>query len=231
MEGMSAAPTPSPFNSWETVRCELLHTRVCDLGLKIEGSPIGAVHRAAAPRVRREGTGVSPFVLPDRLLGMPRPRAGHRHPLLPGRQAARPDRGGADRRDRRRPDDDDAGASRGGPYGQLRLPAVEGPGLGRGLRPVLEALPREVPPAALEPRVRPPRPRQPVRPDLRPKASRRGFRRDVRRLAHAAVGVAEAVSLLARPEETRVRRYADAADRQEAAAAHQPANCSIRSKR
>ncbi len=30
--------TPSLFNSWETVRCELLHTRVCDLGLKIEGS-------------------------------------------------------------------------------------------------------------------------------------------------------------------------------------------------
>jgi hypothetical protein len=35
-----AAPTPSLFNSWETVRCELLHTRVCDLGLKIEGSPL-----------------------------------------------------------------------------------------------------------------------------------------------------------------------------------------------
>ena len=32
--------TPSLFNSWETVRCELLHTRVCDLGLKIEGSPL-----------------------------------------------------------------------------------------------------------------------------------------------------------------------------------------------
>jgi hypothetical protein len=40
MEGMSEAATPSPFNSWETVRCELLHTRVCDLGLKIEGSPL-----------------------------------------------------------------------------------------------------------------------------------------------------------------------------------------------
>jgi len=30
----------SPFNSWETVRCELLHTRICDLGLSIEGSPL-----------------------------------------------------------------------------------------------------------------------------------------------------------------------------------------------
>jgi hypothetical protein len=42
MEYMSVETleTPSPFNSWETVRCELLHTRVCDLGLKIEGSPL-----------------------------------------------------------------------------------------------------------------------------------------------------------------------------------------------
>ncbi len=37
---MSTAPAPSPFNTWETVRCELLHTRICDLGLKIEGSPL-----------------------------------------------------------------------------------------------------------------------------------------------------------------------------------------------
>ncbi len=37
---MAAAIALSPFNSWETVRCELLHTRVCDLGLKIEGSPL-----------------------------------------------------------------------------------------------------------------------------------------------------------------------------------------------
>jgi hypothetical protein len=37
---MSVSEVLSPFNSWETVRCELLHTRVCDLGLKIEGSPL-----------------------------------------------------------------------------------------------------------------------------------------------------------------------------------------------
>lgn len=37
---MAAALASSPFNSWETVRCELLHTRICDLGLKIEGSPL-----------------------------------------------------------------------------------------------------------------------------------------------------------------------------------------------
>jgi hypothetical protein len=37
---MAAPRRPSPFNAWETVRCELLNTRVCDLGLAIEGSPV-----------------------------------------------------------------------------------------------------------------------------------------------------------------------------------------------
>ena len=40
MNDMTEEQSASPFNSWETVRCELLHTRVCDLGLKIEGSPL-----------------------------------------------------------------------------------------------------------------------------------------------------------------------------------------------
>jgi hypothetical protein len=40
---MKTMPAPSsslPFNSWETIRCELLHSRVCDLGLHIDGSPV-----------------------------------------------------------------------------------------------------------------------------------------------------------------------------------------------
>lgn len=37
---MNNSPVSSPFDSWETVRCELLHTRVCDLGLRIDGSPL-----------------------------------------------------------------------------------------------------------------------------------------------------------------------------------------------
>jgi hypothetical protein len=37
---MTDASVSSPFHSWETVRCELLHSRICDLGLKIEGSPV-----------------------------------------------------------------------------------------------------------------------------------------------------------------------------------------------
>jgi hypothetical protein len=37
---MSAARAKTLVNSWETVRYELLNTRICDLGLEIAGSPI-----------------------------------------------------------------------------------------------------------------------------------------------------------------------------------------------
>ncbi len=37
---MSAARTSALINSWETTRYELLNTKVCDLGLRIEGSPL-----------------------------------------------------------------------------------------------------------------------------------------------------------------------------------------------
>ena len=49
---MSAARTSSLINSWNTIRYELLNTRVCDLGLTIEGSPL----EAPAERLRREFT-------------------------------------------------------------------------------------------------------------------------------------------------------------------------------
>ena len=35
---MSAAHTLTLINGWETVRYELLNTRICDLGLQIDGS-------------------------------------------------------------------------------------------------------------------------------------------------------------------------------------------------
>jgi hypothetical protein len=47
---MSDANISLPLNSWETIRCELLHSRICDLGLKIEGSPIELLVR----RLHRE---------------------------------------------------------------------------------------------------------------------------------------------------------------------------------
>ena len=37
---MSSKRTVSLMNSWDTIRCELLNTPICDLGLRIEGSPV-----------------------------------------------------------------------------------------------------------------------------------------------------------------------------------------------
>jgi hypothetical protein len=39
-KNMSDIQIASPFHSWETVRCELLHTRISELGLTIAGSPL-----------------------------------------------------------------------------------------------------------------------------------------------------------------------------------------------
>src|SRR5438270_5640786 len=47
---MSTARALSLVNSWETVRFELLNTRICDLGLCIEGSPV----EPAVRRLHRE---------------------------------------------------------------------------------------------------------------------------------------------------------------------------------
>jgi hypothetical protein len=49
---MSTARALTLVNSWETVRFELLNTRICDFGLKIEGSPI----EPAIQRLYRELT-------------------------------------------------------------------------------------------------------------------------------------------------------------------------------
>ncbi len=51
----------TPFNSWETVRCELLHTRICDLGLTIQGSPV----EPFTTRLHREFTAKGMRFLPS----------------------------------------------------------------------------------------------------------------------------------------------------------------------
>jgi hypothetical protein len=50
---MSKARTLSVVNSWETIRYELLNTRICDLGLHIEGSPV----EPSVQRLHRELAG------------------------------------------------------------------------------------------------------------------------------------------------------------------------------
>ncbi|HUT36461.1 MAG TPA: putative zinc-binding metallopeptidase [Planctomycetota bacterium] len=63
---MAAPRKPSPFNAWETVRCELLNTRVCDLGLTIEGSPVEPFVRRLHREFAAKGIAFRPaFYLTD----------------------------------------------------------------------------------------------------------------------------------------------------------------------
>jgi hypothetical protein len=77
---MSAPPISSPFHTWETVRCELLNTRICDFGLTIEGSPLEPLTRRLHRDLAAKGLAFRPeFYLtnswgcPDRVpvIGMP----------------------------------------------------------------------------------------------------------------------------------------------------------------
>ena len=47
---MSASRAKQIVTHWDTIRYELMNTRICDLGLKIEGSPVEPL----VLRVRRE---------------------------------------------------------------------------------------------------------------------------------------------------------------------------------
>lgn len=63
---MSAARLRSVINAWETVRYELLNTRVCDLGLRIEGSPIEPYTRQLTAEFEARGFHFAPrFYLSD----------------------------------------------------------------------------------------------------------------------------------------------------------------------
>ena len=63
---MTPARTASVINNWETVRYELLNTRISDLGLKIEGSPVEPLIRRLNREFERKGLTFRPgFYLTD----------------------------------------------------------------------------------------------------------------------------------------------------------------------
>lgn len=63
---MSAVRTSALINSWETTRYELLNTRVCDLGLKIEGSPLAPFIKRLYDELAAKGIRFRPsFYLTD----------------------------------------------------------------------------------------------------------------------------------------------------------------------
>jgi len=59
-ELMSTARALSLLNSWETVRYELLNTRICDLKLQIEGSPIEPFIRRLYRELAAKGLAFQP---------------------------------------------------------------------------------------------------------------------------------------------------------------------------
>jgi hypothetical protein len=59
---MTAEHTSSVINSWDTVRLELLNTRICDLGLQVEQSPLDAPLRRLYRELRAKGLKFRPKV-------------------------------------------------------------------------------------------------------------------------------------------------------------------------
>ena len=220
---MSGKTIRSLVKSWETVRFELLKTRISALDLDIEGSPLEALRRPPAPGDGGQAVRLQAGSLPDGQLGLPGPDPGHRHPLLPGRP------GLARLEEEQTGEVEDpktimmflrheAGHAVNYAYRLWRRPAGA-----RSSAPSPSPTGRTSGPNRFEPPVRPPHRRLPLRPDLRPEAPGRGLRRDLRRLADAALRLARALPELARPAQAAVRRPADEghppAPRRKAAAA------------
>jgi hypothetical protein len=68
---MSPARTQRLFNSWETVRYELLNSRICELGLEVEGSPIEPYVRRLRQELKAKGLSFCPEIYPTDSWGCP----------------------------------------------------------------------------------------------------------------------------------------------------------------
>jgi hypothetical protein len=63
---MSAKHIKTLLQSWETVRCELLNTKISDIGLKIEGSPVEPLKKRLLHELEAKGIRFRPdFYLTD----------------------------------------------------------------------------------------------------------------------------------------------------------------------
>jgi hypothetical protein len=68
---MSPARTQRLINGWDTVRYELLSSRICELGLQVEGSPIEAYVKRLYSELRAKGLSFRPEVYPTDSWGCP----------------------------------------------------------------------------------------------------------------------------------------------------------------
>ena len=202
---------------------ELLGYRIRDLGVRIEGSELEPRVAKLYGELEARGLRLRPPLLPGRRVVQPRRRAGHRRPVLsrePAAQTARaaPDDGSRGRHPRMVRA---ALAARVRARVRSRVSVFVAPQVARDLRQSGRGLRAgDLPAAPVQQRLRAP-PAQLVRAG----ASRRGLRRDLRRLAdHARRGVARALPRVEGAREARVRRRADARGAAEAAArARRPA--------
>jgi hypothetical protein len=68
---MSPARTLRLINGWETVRYELLNSRICELGLRVKGSPIEPYVRRLFLELRDKGLRFRPKIYPTDSWGCP----------------------------------------------------------------------------------------------------------------------------------------------------------------
>ena len=161
-------------------------------GTEARRFPGRALRPSTPSRVGPQGTqALSSGVLPHRRVGLPRWAAGDRHSVLPRRSALGAARA-RDERSRRRARDHDVPASRGRSCVQLRIPALPHSRMAATVRPVQPPLSRSVPSRAVQPQVRAAHRRL-----VRAEASRRRLRRNVRRVADAALELAAPIQSMA----------------------------------
>ena len=170
---------------------KLLDLRMSELDLSIEGSVAAEAHRRSRGGAGRAGHGLSPAFLAVGRVVHARRRARHRHPVLSRAPAAGAARARADARSRgghavvvhAHP------APRARPRHRQRLHAPPPPAPPGAVRVLVDRLPRVLHAEAVQPQLRPAH-RQLVCAE----PSRRGLRRDLRRLAESAIRLAPPLS-------------------------------------
>ena len=178
------------------------------------GHLAGALRAHAARRARRARHPLQAARLDLRRMVQPVRHAGHRHPVLS--RASAPDAARAQddhrRRRRHRARVHAHPAPRGRTRRAARLSAQPPPPLAEAVRPRLEALSALLPARSGQQELR-----AASAAVVRAEPPGRGFRRDLRGLADAALELAQALRRLAGAAQARVRRRTDGGDRRPAA--------------
>ena len=204
--------------AWEKLSDEqLLKRRLSSLRVTVEGTWLEDCLNTLYEELEERGIRLRPHAWISSEWFSPARRARHRHSLLS--RPSPPDEARAEddarRRGRHLVRVHGHSPSRGGPRRAARLPAAAPPALAAAVRPVLETL------SALLPA-------QSGQPPLCPASSAlvcaepsgRGFRRNLRGVAAAALELADALCRLAGAEEARICRRADGRNRRQTAADH-----------